>query len=166
MRTKKLKDRSNDRSKGDRNVDDKLKYSIMALDSRILQGVTALQKEKEKQNTRITLLHRDPVALGVDYTESRQIIVPEGTIIEVILIQNTLKLNERDRNAKLLLKDCYKVRKLSVSDRAIPYHVYSLKVKITKSTGRRIDAVIVVEHRNVAGVITEHDYVLDLDSLL
>ncbi|KAI4202662.1 MAG: hypothetical protein LQ350_002455 [Teloschistes chrysophthalmus] len=101
-----------------------------------------------------------PVALGVKYSEGGQLNIPEGTTIELIIISNTFKFNERYRNFKKLPKDCFETRKLGVGPRGIPFGAYSLKVRVARSTGRRIDAVIVVEHRNIAGVITEHDYAL------
>ncbi|KAL8662402.1 MAG: hypothetical protein Q9202_004723 [Teloschistes flavicans] len=99
-----------------------------------------------------------PVALGVKYTESGRINIPEGSTIDVTVITNIFKFNNRYQPSRTISKECSQTIKLSAGDRVIPNQVYSLKVKI--ATGRRIDAVIVVEHRNVAGVITEHAYAL------
>ncbi|KAL8792378.1 MAG: hypothetical protein Q9195_004991 [Heterodermia aff. obscurata] len=98
-----------------------------------------------------------PIALGVKGEGSGQVFIPHNVHIECTVVTNTFAYNERDESPENNSKKWRKTKDLRDGSHSIPEPVLSLQVRIGKSGGR-VDAVIVVEHRNVLEVMAEGEH--------
>ncbi|KAL8831606.1 MAG: hypothetical protein Q9170_005224 [Blastenia crenularia] len=84
-----------------------------------------------------------PVALGVLYQESGKALLPNGVTIELKRVNDVFKFNSGDR-----------------SNPKARYDGVGAQGQISPQYGAQLNAVIVVKHRNLAGIITEHDFAI------
>ncbi|KAL8899133.1 MAG: hypothetical protein Q9207_006351, partial [Kuettlingeria erythrocarpa] len=101
-----------------------------------------------------------PAALGIVYEESGKVCLPNGVNIHVDQVTDTFKFNDRDRSRSKAPAGSSKKFIITVGEeRPIPRSVTELKA-IWSTQHVKISAVIVVEHRNLAGIITHHDFAM------
>ena len=98
-----------------------------------------------------------PIALGVKGEASGQVSVPLNCKIQATCIANVLDYNDRHKHPG---KDFLNGARMTAGLHSIPEPILSLKV--TKSTQTKppgqIDAVLVVEHRNLSEVLLEKTF--------
>ncbi|KAL8756500.1 MAG: hypothetical protein Q9184_004482 [Pyrenodesmia sp. 2 TL-2023] len=101
-----------------------------------------------------------PAALGIMYEESGKVGLPNGVTIHANQVADIFNFNDRDKTRSKLPADSCKTRVITTGgEKAIPRSVIDMKA--TWSTQHvKINAVIVVEHRNLAGIITQHDFAM------
>ncbi|KAL9595376.1 MAG: hypothetical protein Q9219_006478 [cf. Caloplaca sp. 3 TL-2023] len=99
-----------------------------------------------------------PASLGIMYEANGKIHIPQGVTIEITRVNDVFKYNNRDRG-KDPTGGCQTV-KMPFGEHTIPRSVLGLKVQYPTNVGININAVVVVEHRNLAGIIIQHDFAL------
>ena len=99
-----------------------------------------------------------PIALGIKAEASGQVSVPKNVRIEATCITNVFHYNDR---AKRPDREYMNVARLGAGIHVIPEPVLDLKVVITAQTPGRIDAVVVVEHRNLSDVLLKESFAVE-----
>lgn len=84
--------------------------------------------------------------------------IPHDVHIECTIVTNTFAYNERNEPSKDNARKWREMKNLAVGSHSIPEPVLSLQVKIGKTKGTRLDAVVVVEHKNVLEIMAEGDH--------
>ena len=101
-----------------------------------------------------------PIALGVKGEASGQVSVPRNCKIQATCVANVFDYNDRHKNPG---KDFRSGARMTTGLHSIPEPVLSLKVTMstqTKPPGR-IDAVLVVEHRNLSELLLEQTFAVE-----
>ena len=88
---------------------------------------------------------------------SGQVYVPRDVILELREVTDTFEYNKRDRTELWNAKWC-KNTKLAEGLQDIPEPVLDMKVVISRN--KRLDAVVVVEHRNLEVVLIDKKYAI------
>ncbi|KAL8973191.1 MAG: hypothetical protein Q9197_002454 [Variospora fuerteventurae] len=99
-----------------------------------------------------------PAALGIVYEESGKVHLPQKVTVETLRVTNVFAFNNRDKSAAP--QDGCTTTKLSPGEHAIPRSVVKLRVNVSLAFGAVLSAVIVVEHRNLEGMITNHQFAM------
>ena len=89
-----------------------------------------------------------PIALGVKNEASGQISVPNGVRIDATIVFDIFAYIDSEGTQK-----GRKVLKIKPGLRTIPEPVLGLKLVFTEHKTRRLDAVLVMEHRNLSEVL-------------
>ena len=101
-----------------------------------------------------------PVALGVKAEPSGQVSIPTSCRIEAELVTNVFSYINREKTPG---QEYRREERMKAGVHTIPEPVLSLKVKMTMNVDPpgRVDAVIVVEHRNLSEILLKESFALD-----
>ncbi|KAL8655774.1 MAG: hypothetical protein Q9210_000662 [Variospora velana] len=99
-----------------------------------------------------------PAALGIVYEEIGKVHLPQKVTVETLRVTDVFAFNNRDKSAAP--QDGCTSTKLSPGENAIPRSVVKLRVNISLAFGAVLSAVIVVEHRNLEDMITNHQFAM------
>lgn len=95
-----------------------------------------------------------PIALGVKGEPSGQVFVPDGVFVHATRIVNIFDYNNRDRSASIKNASFARLEKLTGLN-SIPDPGSELRLVIQPK--QQLDAVIVVEHRNLDEIVVRED---------
>ncbi|KAL8905641.1 MAG: hypothetical protein Q9207_002514 [Kuettlingeria erythrocarpa] len=95
-------------------------------------------------------------ALGIMYEENGEMLLPQGNTIKITSVHDVFQFNNRDR-AKVSRAGCIDST-LEPGENFIIRSVVELHVKFVESSGPAVNAVVVVEHQNLAGLLTRHPH--------
>ena len=84
--------------------------------------------------------------------------IPYDVHIECTIVSNTFAYNERNESSDDNTRRWRQKRNFAAGSHAIPEPVLTLQVKIGSLKGTRVDAVVVVEHRNIQDVMTDSEH--------
>ena len=88
---------------------------------------------------------------------SGKVSIPHDVRIECKMVTNTFAYNERDEPSEEE-RSWSKMKILVTGSHWIPAPVLTLQVKIGKNLKERVDAVIVMKHKNVLEILTEEEH--------
>lgn len=116
----------------------------------------ALRQVKQRVEDLALSLGVHPAAFGVLQEDSGTVHIPERIKIEIVKITDIHLYNNRDRTKKWLDRSFAIRSVLQLGEPQIPQLVESLALRFER--GHRVDAVVVLEHRNVTEILGEHQY--------
>ena len=98
-----------------------------------------------------------PTNLGIRTQDAATIWVPSRLKLTCRRVTDMFKYNERSRAAGAPGSSSWmQVDHMHPGQNSIPEHVMSIEIR--EQAGFNLDAVVVVEHRNIASILTEDDH--------